>query len=87
MTINSFSAVGVNGYLEFDMKFDKSLTFLTGINGSGKTSVLKLILGLISPSLSLLSQINFTSVKLICSIKTKGDVQILASRKRDDLDF
>lgn len=87
MTINSFSAVGVNGYLEFDMKFDKSLTFLTGINGSGKTSVLKLILGLISPSLSLLSQINFTSVKLICSIKTKGDVQILASRKGDDLDF
>lgn len=87
MTINSFSAKGVNGYLEFDMKFDKSLTFLTGINGSGKTSVLKLVLGLISPSLSLLSQINFTAVKLVCSVKLRGDIQILAYRNDDELEF
>ena len=59
MKINSFKAEGVHDYLKFDLTFYPDLTFLIGINGSGKTSALKLILGLTSPAFHYLNQINY----------------------------
>lgn len=66
MKINSFTAEKVNGYLDFDIKFNDSLTFLIGINGSGKTTALKLILGLLSPSWINLTQIKYAFAQVIC---------------------
>lgn len=70
MKLNSFKANNVHGHLEFDIEFFPELTFLLGINGSGKTSALKLILGLITPSYTYLSQIRYSFAELVCSSKT-----------------
>jgi predicted ATP-dependent endonuclease of OLD family len=67
MKINSFKALGVHDYLNFDITFYPDLTFLIGINGSGKTSALKLILGLTSPAFHYLNLINYQSCEVICS--------------------
>jgi ABC-type Mn2+/Zn2+ transport system ATPase subunit len=69
MKLNSFKAEKVHGHLRFDIEFFPDLTFLIGINGSGKTTALKLILGLISPSYQYLNQIQFETAELICSTK------------------
>ena len=50
MKIISFKATEVFGHLEFSFKFNNDITFLTGINGSGKTTGIRLMLALITPS-------------------------------------
>ncbi|WP_028787949.1 AAA family ATPase [Terrimonas ferruginea] len=84
MKINSFKAGKVHGYLNYDIDFFPDLTFLIGINGSGKTSALKLILGLISPSYHYLNQIDYTFAELICSSKdNEKDIVIRAEQSID----
>jgi predicted ATP-binding protein involved in virulence len=83
MKIEKFNASNVHGYLNYDVKFDKRLTFLIGINGSGKTSVLKLILGLISPSYNYLNTIDFDFAELNCFDEKKGKIIITAKRIND----
>ena len=80
MKIIKFIASNVHGYLKYDIDFHERLTFLIGINGTGKTSVLKLILGLISPSFNYLNSIHFDEIKLICNEPSKGFVEISAFR-------
>lgn len=69
MKIKKFTAENVNGYLNFDIEFNETLTFLIGINGSGKTTALKLILGLLSPSWINLTQIKYSYAEVICKSK------------------
>lgn len=71
MKLKRFTAKGVRGYMNFDIKFRDSVTFLIGINGSGKTTVLRLLSGLLSPSFIELSQIEFTSLILLCESDKK----------------
>jgi ABC-type Mn2+/Zn2+ transport system ATPase subunit len=66
MKIIRFEAKEVNGYLDFDIKFKEKLTFLVGINGSGKTTAIKLILGLLSPSWLNLTQIKYKFAEVEC---------------------
>ncbi len=79
MRIKKFEAKNVHGYLNYDISFQERLTYLIGINGTGKTSVLKLILGLISPSFDYLNNIEFEFVKLICEDERFGEIEISAS--------
>jgi len=51
MRIIRFVGKKLHGYLDVSPKFNQDLTFLTGINGSGKTSVVRGISSLLSPSL------------------------------------
>lgn len=51
MNLERLQAEGVFGYLKFDIKFNEDITFLTGINGCGKTTALRLLLALTTPSL------------------------------------
>ena len=67
MKLQKFKAEGVHEYLNYDFDFDDKLTFLIGINGSGKTSVLKLILGLVSPSFNYLNSIDHKFAQITCS--------------------
>lgn len=68
MKITRFEAEKVNGYLNFNIKFKDSLSFLIGINGSGKTTAIKLILGLLSPSWLNLTQIKYTYAEVECFV-------------------
>ncbi len=65
MRLQSFVATNVNDYLNFDIDFNPEITFLIGINGSGKTTALKLILGLLSPSFIHLNNIQFDSATIV----------------------
>lgn len=82
MKIKKFSAKDVHGYLDFDISFREQLTFLIGINGSGKTTALKLILALITPSYREFCQIDFDSAELTCH--DHQDITIKANKKDSD---
>ncbi|MEQ9413305.1 MAG: AAA family ATPase [Cyclobacteriaceae bacterium] len=79
MELKNFKATNVHGYLNYNINFNPRLTFLIGINGTGKTSVLKLILGLISPSFNYLNSIEFDTAELTCRDKSDIDIIIKAS--------
>lgn len=85
MKLNSFKAEKVHGYLNYDINFFPELTFLIGINGAGKTSALKLILGLISPSYQFLNQIDYSFAELICST-TENEQDIIIRSTQDKKD-
>ncbi len=76
MKLKNFSAKNVHGFLNYDISFRDNVTFLIGINGTGKTSVLKLILGLISPSYNYLNQIDFGEARLECEYSLLPDYNI-----------
>lgn len=88
MKINSFTAEGVHDYLKFNIDFFPDLTFLIGINGSGKTSALKLILGLTSPSYQYLSQVSYNYCEVVCSTQeTEKNIVIRAEQNKNDNTF
>ena len=60
MKISSLHAEGVHGYLPIDVQFFDDLTFLTGLNGSGKTTALRLLMALLTPNFDELALIMFT---------------------------
>ncbi|GAA4442435.1 hypothetical protein GCM10023091_29270 [Ravibacter arvi] len=84
MKLLKFEASNVHGYLNYKIDFHERLTFLIGINGTGKTSVLKLILGLISPSFNYINSIDFNEVELICDEPNKGLITITATKNNDN---
>lgn len=87
MKIKKFIATNVHGYLNYDIDFDERLTYLIGINGTGKTSVLKLILGLISPSFNYLKSIDFDFAELICEEQSHENVIISAKKVSDGMEI
>ncbi len=62
MKILRFEATGLHGYLNFNLDFAPDLTFLTGINGSGKTSAVRAITALLTPSLASLAEMDYSVV-------------------------
>jgi predicted ATP-dependent endonuclease of OLD family len=81
MKLLSFKASGVHGFLKFDIHFKDDITFLIGINGTGKTSVLKIILGLISPSYTNLNLIEFEEATLIIGKDSQSPMLIINAFK------
>ena len=61
MKITKLTAEKVHGYLPLDIEFFDELTFLTGLNGSGKTSALRLLMALLTPNIDELGSISFGS--------------------------
>src|SRR5882724_762264 len=60
MKITRLTAEKVHGYLPLDVQFFDDLTFLTGLNGSGKTSALRLLMALLTPNIDELGSIAFS---------------------------
>lgn len=86
MKLIYFKGRGIRGYMNHEIHFKESVTFLVGINGSGKTSILKLINGLTKPSYKTLESIEYSYIELslihdtrsfiISSTKTKDELSI-----------
>lgn len=66
MKLKRFVGKDIRGYMTFDITFNETLTFLIGINGTGKTTILKLLSGLLTPSYIELAQIEFSYIELYC---------------------
>ncbi|RZB33941.1 MAG: hypothetical protein SRB2_03334 [Desulfobacteraceae bacterium Eth-SRB2] len=64
MKVLRLYAEKVYGHLNLSIEFNSDITFLTGKNGSGKTTVLRLILALVTPSLRDLDLIPHDSATL-----------------------
>lgn len=66
MKIHSINIVGLNGQTDtIDLKFNDDINIITGRNGSGKTTVLKLLWYCISANIErAVREIRFTSVKI-----------------------
>jgi len=60
--ISRFHGEKVHGYLSFGLIFNPDLTFLTGINGSGKTTAVRAITALLTPSLRDLANIAYSEI-------------------------
>lgn len=82
MRLERFRAEGVHGYLSFDIRFKKDLTFLTGINGSGKTTAINAIVALITPDLLTLSNLKYSSLSI--DIVHEGEKFIVSARSDDE---
>lgn len=80
MRLLRFRASKINGFLDFDIKFNKDLTFLTGINGSVKTTVLNAIVSLITPSLHIIANMKFNTLKI--EFENNDVKYFIAARKR-----
>lgn len=64
MKLISFKGEKIRGYQNHSINFRDGLTFLIGINGSGKTTVLRLLQGLLTPSYLDLAQIEFSTISV-----------------------
>ncbi len=82
MKINSFRAEAVYDYLDFDVSFNADLTLLTGGNGCGKTTILRLIQALLTASVRELNVIPFKTVKL--NIDNQDDKRSIEATYRED---
>ncbi len=81
MKLNHIIAKKVNGYIDLRIEFKPTLNFLIGINGSGKTSTLKLVLGLLTPSYDFLNQIEYDFAQVVCSSSSEErDITITSKR-------
>lgn len=54
----------MHGYYNFDLKFNPDINFLIGVNGSGKTSALRLLQAALTIDIGVLSSISFKSLRL-----------------------
>lgn len=82
MKIQKFLSVELNGYLNFDIDFFSTKKFLIGINGSGKTNVLKAIMGLISPDIDWIMNAKFQMVSV--SLEHEGEIFSISATNAAD---
>lgn len=71
MKLKSFSAKGVYGYLDFKIDFNPDLTFLVGVNGSGKTTILRLTQALLTPAFRDLLTLPYLHASIVYEDKCK----------------
>lgn len=84
MKLIRFTAEKVHNYMDFNINFFQDLNFLAGLNGTGKTTVLNLIIALVTPSLKKLATIDFKMIEIkfnheneISTIKCIKDKEML----------
>ena len=82
MRLIRFNATGVYGFLKFNFRLNNQLTFLTGINGSGKTTALNALVALVTPDLSALSRIRYQ--KLQVNLENDGRNLSIISENKDE---
>jgi energy-coupling factor transporter ATP-binding protein EcfA2 len=79
MKITKLHAENVHGYLPIDVSFFDDLTFLTGLNGSGKTSALRLLMALLTPNINELGDITFSLAEV--TVLDNGQEIVVTAKK------
>ena len=82
MRITKLHAEKVHGYLPIDIDFFEKLTFLTGLNGSGKTSALRLLMALLTPNIEELGAITY-SIAVVTVVENGRSVEVRAEKTPD----
>jgi predicted ATPase len=85
MRITSLHAENVHGYLPINIEFSEDLTFLTGLNGSGKTSALRLLMALLTPNLEELASIQFSTATVRVSQDGSDDMSVTAKKNPEGI--
>lgn len=86
MRLNKFSCVRMNGYLSFEISLKRDVSFLIGINGSGKTSALKAIMALLGPDIDWLMTAKYDSISVQLECE-KRKIEIQCERPVDQKDL
>ena len=86
MKIAKLEAQNVHGYLPINIVFFEDLTFLTGLNGSGKTSALRLLMALLTPNFEELVSVSLSNAQVTVQDTDKSFV-IKASKTPDMVDL
>lgn len=76
MKLTRFRARKVYGYLNFDVEFNQDISFMVGVNGSGKTTVIRLIQALLTASARDLNMLTFSKAALYFK---EGEVEMSVS--------
>ena len=84
MKISRLHAENVHGYLPIDISFFDDLTFLTGLNGCGKTSSLRLLMAMLAPNLDELASITFSKAAVTIR-EADREVVVRAERTPDHI--
>ncbi|OEE38503.1 AAA family ATPase [Vibrio anguillarum] len=71
MKLVRFEAQAVHDYLDFNVDFRPDVNFFAGLNGSGKTTALKMIMAMLTPSLEQLREIEFSVSRLVIEDKNR----------------
>lgn len=81
MRIKKMLADQVHGVFAIDIEFNEDLTFITGLNGCGKTTALRLLMALLTPNLEDFSSIKFGRVSVTL---LDGDLEVKVSAEQFD---
>lgn len=84
MKIARLRARKVHGYLPLDVKFSDDVTFLIGLNGSGKTSALRLLMALLTPNIDELGSISFSEAAVTIHDGT-NEIVVTAKKTIDNV--
>lgn len=79
MKIKALQVKNAYGYLNLSLKFHAGLNFLVGINGSGKTTAIRLVEALLTPSLEQLDRIPHESAILRLEIERGKVIRVNSS--------
>lgn len=86
MKLKTFKAKNVFGYLDFNINFNEDLTLLYGINGSGKTTALKLIQAILTPSFKDFHTIKYDEL-MLSYIDNDKTIRIEIKKNNNDINI
>ncbi len=81
MRLTSIKAESLNNSRDIAIEFEDDVTFLTGVNGCGKTAILRALNALLAPNLEALSALDFTKIQV--EFVLDGKKRSLSAQKRD----
>jgi predicted ATPase len=84
MLVKEFIGRSIYGHLNFNIKFNRDISFLVGSNGSGKTTALRMMNALVTPNFKDLLTIPFLEISLCIEEKNK-DLYIRAHKVGDEI--
>jgi predicted ATP-binding protein involved in virulence len=84
--IERFTLRNGYGYLNMDVQFKPRLTFLTGINGSGKTTVVRGLIAALTPSFSMIANMAFEEMTIGIGLDS-GAHTIRVTRSRENFEI